>query len=82
MREEAGRIRGARNQHEVDVEVPSFVDDRCMDIVDWGGGNGNMQLIEANVKRIVREVAEECRFIARCVEDPSKLGGRDSATSG
>ena len=43
MLEEAGTV--GRNQGVVDVEVLSFVDDICMDIVDW----------EANVKRIVRK---------------------------
>ena len=39
MKEEAGRIRGLRYQHVVDVEIPSFVDDMCMDIVDWEGSD-------------------------------------------
>ena len=35
----------------------------CMDIIDREGGNGvNMQWVEAEVKRIVREVTEECRL--------------------
>ena len=33
----------------------------CIDIVDWEGGC-DMQNVEANVKRIVREVAEEYRL--------------------
>ena len=45
----------------LDVELPSFVDDMCMDVIDWDGGNGtNMQQVEVEVKRVVREVAEEC----------------------
>ena len=40
------------------MEVPSFVDDMCVGILDWDGGR-NMQSVEVNVKRIVREVAEE-----------------------
>ena len=38
MREEAGRGAGRarRNQRDVDVEPPSFVDDMCMDSVDGG----------------------------------------------
>ena len=33
----------------------------CTDIIDWEGGNGiNMQRMEIEVKRIVREFAEEC----------------------
>ena len=32
----------------VDVELPSFVDDRCEDIVVWEEGC-NMQRVEANV---------------------------------
>ena len=56
MREEVGRSQGA-----VDVEVPSFVDDMSMDVINWEG-NANMQAAEANVKKIVREVAEECRL--------------------
>ena len=42
----------------VDVELPSFVDDMCNDIVVWEGGC-NMQRVETNVKRIVGEVARE-----------------------
>ena len=45
----------------VDTELPSFIDDMCADIVVWEGG-GNMQRVESNVKRIVGEVAEECRL--------------------
>ena len=45
----------------LDVEMPSFVDDMCTDIIDWEGDN-NMQRVEVEVKRIVREVAEECRL--------------------
>ena len=41
--------------------IPSFVDGMCTDIVVWEGGC-NMQRVETNVKRIVREVAEECKF--------------------
>ena len=32
----AGRLR--RNQGNADIEVPSLVDDMCMDIIDWEGG--------------------------------------------
>ena len=48
----------------LDVELPSLVDDMCMDIINSEGGNGiNMQSqVEVGVKRIVREVAEECRL--------------------
>ena len=35
-----------------------FVDDMCIDIIDWDGSR-NMQRVEADIKRIVREVAEE-----------------------
>ena len=55
----AGRVR--QNQGNVNVEVPSFVDDMCIDIVDWEGGC-NMQKEVVNFKRIVREVEEECRL--------------------
>ena len=48
----------ARRLAYLDLELPSFVDDMCMDIVDWDGGCG-MQRVEVNAKRIVREVAEE-----------------------
>ena len=35
----------------------------CVDIIDREGGNGiNMQWVEVEVKRIVREVTEECRL--------------------
>lgn len=43
----------------VDLELPSFVDDMCADIVIWEGCDDNMQRVEANVQRIVQEVAEE-----------------------
>ena len=47
----------------LDIEIPSFVDDIYMDIIDREGGNGiNMQRIEAEVKRVVREVAEACKL--------------------
>ena len=42
----------------LDVEMPSFVDDMCVDIVDWEGVR-NMQQVEVDIKRIVRKVAEE-----------------------
>ena len=58
LREEAGEGAGVtRANAEVDVEIPSFVDDMCTDIVVWE--EGNMQRVEAKVKRIVRSVAEE-----------------------
>ena len=38
--------------------MPSFVDDMCVDIIDWEGVS-NMQRVEADIKRIVWEVAEE-----------------------
>ena len=38
--------------------MPSFVDDMCAGIIDWDGGN-NMERVEVEVKRIVREVAGE-----------------------
>ena len=41
--------------------MPSFVDDMCADGIDWDG-NKNMQRVENDVKRIVREVAEECNL--------------------
>ena len=44
----------------LDVEMPSFVDDMCADVIDWEGDT-NMQLMEMDVKRIVREV-EECNL--------------------
>ena len=50
-----------RDEVKLDVEMPSFVDDMCSDIIDWEG-NTNMQRIETDVKRILREVAEECRL--------------------
>ena len=43
------------------MEIPSFVDDMCIGIVDWEGGC-DMQKVETNVKRIAREVAEESRL--------------------
>lgn len=45
----------------MDVELPSSVDDMCMDIVDWEG-KGNMQAIEGNVERIDCKVAEQCNL--------------------
>ena len=60
MREEAGVGAGvAGAETEIDVELPSFVDDMCTDIVVWEGSSSNMQRVETNVKRVVREVAEE-----------------------
>lgn len=56
--EGGGRIRGGSV---VDVELPSFVDDMCMDIVAWKGNN-NMQRTKVNGQRIVREVVEECKL--------------------
>ena len=47
-----------KNQAEFDVQLPSFVDD----IVDWEG-NINIVEVEANVKRIVREVVEDCKLL-------------------
>ena len=45
----------------LDVEIPLFVDDMCVDIIDWNGDR-IMQRVEVDVKRIVREVAEECKM--------------------
>ena len=45
----------------LDVEMPSFVDDMWANIIDWDGGS-IMQRVEVDVKRIVREVAEECNL--------------------
>ena len=45
----------------LDVEMPSFVDDMCTDIIDWEGGD-NMQQVEVEAKRIVWEVVEECQL--------------------
>ena len=45
----------------VDIEILSFVDDMCMDIIDLEGGC-NMQKVEVNVQRITQEVANECRL--------------------
>ena len=54
------RVREGTN---LDVELPSFVDDMCVDIIDREGDNGvNMQSVEVGVGGIVREVAEECRL--------------------
>ena len=64
LRENAGAGAGAsgvRAEAQVDVELPSFVDDMCTDIVVWEGGC-NMDRVEANVKRVVRELAEECQM--------------------
>ena len=46
----------------LDVEIPSFVDDMCADTIDWEG-NSNMQRVEVDINRIVREVAEECNLL-------------------
>ena len=63
LRSRAGLGAGAgRADAVVDTEFPSFVDDMCADIVIWENCNNNMQRVEANVKRIVREVAEECNL--------------------
>ena len=45
-----------KKQTRLDVELPSFVDDMCMDIIDWEGGT-NMQQ-----SRGEGEVAEECKL--------------------
>ena len=42
----------------LDVEISSFGDDRCADVID-SDGSRNMQRVEVEVKRIVHEVAEE-----------------------
>ena len=52
---------GAGTGAVVDVGLPSFVDEMCSDIVIWEGER-NMQRVEVDVKRIVREVAEECKL--------------------
>ena len=59
---EARRVkgRGRRNQGEP-ARRGNRVDDICMDIVDWEANN-NMAEIEASVKRIVPEVAEEFKL--------------------
>ena len=58
LREEAGEGAAVTKANvEVDVELPSFIDDMCTDIVVWE--EGNIQRVEAKVKRIVRSVAEE-----------------------
>ena len=62
LRDRAG---AGRADAVVDVELLSFVDDMCIDIVIWEGCDDNMQRVEANVKRIVREVAEECNRQSR-----------------
>ena len=63
LRSRAGLGAGAAGADAiVDVEFPSFVDDMCVDMVIWEGGDNNMQRVEANAKRIVREVAEECNL--------------------
>ena len=46
---------------EVDVEIPSIADNMCTDIVDWEGGC-NMPRVEANIKTIIKEVADECNL--------------------
>ena len=66
LKEGAGGGAGVAGANaEVDFEVPSFVDDMCIDIISREGINNNntdMQLMETNVKRIVREVAEASRM--------------------
>ena len=59
MKEELGRV--GRMRDEIDVELPSFVDDMLIDMIDWEGG-ANMQMIETNAKKIIYEVAEECKL--------------------
>ena len=52
IREKAGAGAGvAGRDAAADVELQSFVDDMCADIVVWEGGC-NVQRVEANVKRI------------------------------
>ena len=47
----------------LDMELLSFVNDMCMDIIDREGGNGiNMQRVEVEVKGIMWEVVEECQL--------------------
>ena len=55
----------ARLKEEVglDVELPSFVDNIYIDITDRDSDNGiSIQWVEVEVKRVVREVAEECEL--------------------
>ena len=69
-----------QNQKNIDVEIPSFIDDMCIDIVDWEGGC-DMQKVEANVKRIVREVAEEYRLPLETALEVSTHKGKEGARS-
>ena len=48
-----------REETNLDMEISSFVDDMCLDIVDWEGGK-NMQRVEADVKK---DFAGGCRGI-------------------
>ena len=55
LRKVEERVREGIN---LDMEMPSFVNDKSADIIDWDGGN-NMQQVEVEVNSIVREVAGE-----------------------
>ena len=57
----AGNRAGAEVVVETDVELPSFVNNMCADIIVWERGC-NMNRVEDNVKRTVWEVAEECQL--------------------
>lgn len=43
------------------MELPFFVNDMYMDIIDWEGVC-NMQRVETSIKMIVREVTEEYKL--------------------
>ena len=59
LREEVGTVGQVRNK--IDVELPSFVDDMLVDMVNWEGG-ASMQSIETNAKRIIYEFADKCNY--------------------
>ena len=74
LKEEVGRV--GRMQNEIDVELPSFVDNMLIDMIDWEGG-ANMQMIETNAKKIIREVEKQRR---RRYSTYKRAGGRRAWT--
>ena len=73
MKEDAGRV--GRDQGAMDAEVPSFVDDICMDVVDWEGGL-NMQAVEGNVKELSGRWRRNADFRWRPIKSKSCICDR------
>ena len=69
IKAQGGKVKGGRgreqdepgwrqNQAELDIELPSFVDDICISYVHEG--NNNMLEIEVNLRNIAQQVTGDC----------------------